>query len=157
MPSAPTANWAAGLCAYNCSALVGPRYGGLGREGYDGHPQRFGGLGGRGLVRVPYTMQIAVPKATAISRTRISACRGRPRWRVGRHSGAWSAIRSCAENSWRRAAQPDERLVDDGSVFVLSTGGGALGCPLRWVSRPAHTFRVGLRGGPVNAVVHDNF
>jgi hypothetical protein len=40
----------------------------------------------------------------------------------------------------------DERLVeDDGSVLVLSTGGSALGCPLRWVSRPAHIFRVGLR------------
>jgi len=41
----------------------------------------------------------------------------------------------------------DERLVeDDGSVLVLTTGGSTLGCPLRWVSRPAHTFRVGLRG-----------
>jgi hypothetical protein len=44
------------------------------------------------------------------------------------------------------AGSTDERLVeDDGSVFVLSTSGSALGCPLRWVSRPAHTFRVGLR------------
>jgi hypothetical protein len=37
-----------------------------------------------------------------------------------------------------------ERFVeDDGSVFVLSTCGAALGCPLRWVSRPSHIFRVG--------------
>jgi hypothetical protein len=44
------------------------------------------------------------------------------------------------------AGSTDERLVeDDGSVFVLSTTGSALGCPLRWVSWPAHTFRVGLR------------
>jgi len=45
------------------------------------------------------------------------------------------------------AGSADERLVeDDGSVFVLSsTAGGALGCPLRWVSRPSHIFRVGLR------------
>jgi hypothetical protein len=41
---------------------------------------------------------------------------------------------------------PDERLVEhDGSVLVLTTTGSALGCPLRWVSRPAHIFRVGLR------------
>jgi hypothetical protein len=44
------------------------------------------------------------------------------------------------------AGSADERLVeDDGSVLVLSTTGAALGCPLRWVSRPSHTFRVGLR------------
>jgi hypothetical protein len=44
------------------------------------------------------------------------------------------------------AGSTDERLVeDDGSVLVLSTSGSALGCPLRWVSRPAHIFRVGLR------------
>jgi hypothetical protein len=44
------------------------------------------------------------------------------------------------------AGSADERLVeDDGSVLVLSTSGSTLGCPLRWVSRPAHTFRVGLR------------
>jgi hypothetical protein len=44
------------------------------------------------------------------------------------------------------AGSPDERLVeDDGSVLVLSTSGSALGCPLRWVSRPAHIFRVGRR------------
>jgi hypothetical protein len=43
------------------------------------------------------------------------------------------------------AGSTDERLVeDDGSVLVLSTSGDTLGCPLRWVSRPAHTFRVGL-------------
>jgi hypothetical protein len=43
------------------------------------------------------------------------------------------------------AGSTDERLVeDDGSVFVLSTCRNALGCPLRWVSGPAHTFRVGL-------------
>jgi hypothetical protein len=43
------------------------------------------------------------------------------------------------------AGSPDERLVeDDGSVLVLSTSGSTLGCPLRWVSRPAHIFRVGL-------------
>jgi hypothetical protein len=42
------------------------------------------------------------------------------------------------------AGSADERLVeDDGSVLVLSTCGSPLGCPLRWVSRPAHTFRVG--------------
>jgi hypothetical protein len=40
----------------------------------------------------------------------------------------------------------DERLVeDDGSVFVLTTPGDALGCTLRWFSRPSHIFRVGLR------------
>jgi hypothetical protein len=44
------------------------------------------------------------------------------------------------------AGSADERFVeDDGSVLVLSTSGTALGCPLRWVSRPAHIFRVGLR------------
>jgi len=43
------------------------------------------------------------------------------------------------------AGSADERLVeDDGSVLVLATGGSTLGRPLRWVSRPAHTFRVGL-------------
>jgi hypothetical protein len=44
------------------------------------------------------------------------------------------------------AGSADERLVeDDGSILVLSTSGSALRCPLRWVSRPAHIFRVGLR------------
>jgi hypothetical protein len=43
------------------------------------------------------------------------------------------------------AGSANERLVeDDGSVFVLSTSGGPLRCPLRWVSRPSHIFRVGL-------------
>jgi hypothetical protein len=43
------------------------------------------------------------------------------------------------------AGSTDERLVeDDGSVFVLSTSRAALGCPLGWVSRPSHIFRVGL-------------
>jgi hypothetical protein len=40
----------------------------------------------------------------------------------------------------------DERLVeDDGSVLFLATSGAAVGCPLRWVSWPSHTFRVGRR------------
>jgi hypothetical protein len=42
------------------------------------------------------------------------------------------------------AGSTDERLVeDDGSVLVLATTGAALGCPLRWFSRPSHIFRVG--------------
>jgi len=44
------------------------------------------------------------------------------------------------------AGSADERLVeDDGSVLVLRATGAALGCPLRWFSRPSHIFRVGLR------------
>jgi hypothetical protein len=43
------------------------------------------------------------------------------------------------------ASSTDERFVeDDGPVLVLSTSGAALGCPLGWVSRPSHIFRVGL-------------
>jgi len=39
---------------------------------------------------------------------------------------------------------PDERLVeDDGSILFLAPTRSTLGGPLRWVSRSAHTFRVG--------------
>jgi hypothetical protein len=38
----------------------------------------------------------------------------------------------------------DERFVeDDGPVLFVATSGAALGCPLGWVSRPSHIFRVG--------------
>ncbi|GHH38672.1 hypothetical protein GCM10018775_17830 [Streptomyces umbrinus] len=42
------------------------------------------------------------------------------------------------------AGSADERLVeDDGSILFLATTRSTLGGPLRWVSRSAHTFRVG--------------
>jgi hypothetical protein len=111
-----------------------------------GHPERFRGLGGRGAGRVAHTHVDRGAEGEGDQQDEDQRLPGE----AAAHGRAAAYGRGVVGEALLggellEAGSADERFVeDDGSVFVLSTAGGALGSPLRWVSWPAHTWRVGL-------------
>ena len=128
---------------------------GVGRAGHlalrgerdDGHPQGLGGRSGTGgaLIGMPYTHIDRRTEGHGDQQDEDQRLPGQPaaQWWAAAHSGRVVG-QALLRGELLKAGSTDERLVeDDGSVLVLATSGAALGCPLGWVARPSHTFRVG--------------
>jgi hypothetical protein len=119
----------------------------LGGERDDGHAQGLDGLPGRRRgVRVPYTHVDRGAEGDGDQQHQDQGLPGQaPVQGRAAADGGGVLGHPLHGGVLLEAGSTDERLVeDDGSVFVLTTTGGSLGCPLRWLSRRAHTFRVGL-------------
>ena len=91
-------------------------------------------------------MYTAVPKATVMSRTSTTPAARRPGERRPAAHGECVVGHPLLCGEFLEAGSTDERLVeDDGSVFVLTASGRALGRPVRWVLLALPYFQVGLR------------
>ena len=111
-PAAPIAELSGGAVRVQVRRVGRPGH--LARRGErdDGHPQRFGGRPGRGrLVGVPYAHVDRRAEGHGDQQDQDQRLPGQAARRRGgrrRTAGAWSAMRSCAENSWRRAARTND-------------------------------------------------
>ncbi|CAM5249281.1 hypothetical protein SNARM312S_05879 [Streptomyces narbonensis] len=125
------------------------RDGALRGERDHGRPQRFGPLVGGGLVRVADAEVDGGAEGQKDQQDQQDGLAGAGSALPGGPGpyGLGVLPHPLLGGVLLEAGSADERLVeDDGSVLVLTTAGETLGCPLRRVATPCHTFRVGLRG-----------